>query len=101
MRNIGGGPDGGGNDWGASIQYEISDTSDVIAIARTCRRRGLSTWPVPLEKLEELAEYLRAVDQLVLSAEAHSRISNPYGGWAETERLSLERLVDALDEVRS
>ena len=76
-------------------------TSAITLLAKKVRAEGRAMAPIPLEKLEELAEYLQRVDRLALAADAHTRNANPYGGWAETERLSLQRLREALDEVQS
>ena len=84
-------------------------TSTIRMTARECRRRGQASWPIPLEKLDALAEYLRAVDQLVLSAEAWVA---DYDAWRDQEHLIVidddpeyEQIVAnmraALDQVRS
>ena len=75
-------------------------TSTITLLAKKVRAEGRAMAPIPLEKLEELAEHLQRLDRVVLAADAHRRIS-PHGMWTETERLSLERLSAALEEVQS
>ena len=76
-------------------------TSTITLLAKKVRAEGRAMAPIPLEKLEELAEHLQRLDRLVLAAEEYARVSNRYGFLAEPERLSLERLRAALDEVLS
>ena len=80
-------------------------TSTIRMTARECRRRGQASWPIPLEKLDALAEYLKRVDQLALSVEAFSACVG--GGvsvgqpWSEDEAEGLRYVADALREVQS
>ena len=45
-------------------------TATMTAAGREARKRGLAEWPIPLHKLEEIAEHMKRVDRLVLSVEA-------------------------------
>ena len=45
-------------------------TATMTAAAREARNRGLAEWPIPLHKLEEIAEHMKRVDRLVLSVES-------------------------------
>ena len=79
-------------------------TSTIRMTARECRRRGQGAWPIPLEKLDALAEYLKRVDQLVLSVEAFSACvgaTDPGQPWSDDDVEGLAILRGALDEVRS
>ena len=78
-------------------------TSTIRMTARECRRRGQASWPIPLEKLDALAEYLKRVDRLVIAVESFAACaqSDPEGTyWSEDEAEGLGYLRRALDEVR-
>ena len=72
-------------------------TATMTAAAREARNRGLAEWPIPLHKLEEIAEHMKRVDRLVLSVES----------WLEAydsvrdDDPDLTSVRSALEEVRS
>ena len=79
-------------------------TTTMIALARKARGRGQSYWPIPLDKIEEIAEHLRRVDRLVVAVESFSACAGerPEGSvWTEDEVEGLGYLRDALREVQS
>ena len=81
-------------------------TSTMIAVAREARKSGQSMWPIPLDKIDELAEYLQRVDRLVIASEVvRARFEGYRRGESTTlsgdDIEALDRLDYALREVQS
>ena len=81
-------------------------TSTITLLAKKVRAEGRAMAPIPLEKLEELAEHLQRLDRVVLAAEAFAdgapkRVNLRLHTWTEDEAEGLRYLREALDEVRS
>ena len=81
-------------------------TSTITLLAKKVRAEGKAMAPIPLEKLEELAEHLQRLDRLVLAAEsfadgAPKRVNLGLHRWTEEEAAGLMWLRAALEEVRS
>ena len=80
-------------------------TSTITLLAKQVRAEGRAMAPIPLGKLEELAEHLQRLDRLVLAAESFTACvpedAKPGDYWSESEVEGLGYLRAALDEVRS
>ena len=80
-------------------------TSTMIAASRQARATGVSSWAIPLHKIEELAEYLQRVDRLVTAVESFDAcvVDNAMSGdvWSDDEVEGLCYMRQALHEVRS
>ena len=80
-------------------------TTTMIALARKARGRGQSYWPIPLDKIEEIAEHLRRVDRLVTAVESFNACVGDFNAqgypWTDDEVEGLGYLRDALREVQS
>ena len=79
-------------------------TSTITLLAKRVRAEGRAMAPIPLEKLEELAEHLQRVDRLVIAVESFVACAGEpqvNAVWSEEEAEGLGYLRDALREVRS
>ena len=80
-------------------------TTAITLLAKLGRRQGKSMWPVPVDQLEELAEYLQRVDRLVTAVESFDAcvVDNAMLGdvWSDDEVEGLTYVRRALREVRS
>ena len=79
-------------------------TATMTAAAREARNHGLAEWPIPLHKLEEIAEHLQRLDRVVLAAEVFYGWNigvKPGEPWDTESVERLQVLRAALDEVRS
>ena len=73
-------------------------TSTITLLAKKVRAEGRAMAPIPLEKLEELAEYLQRVDRLLF----HVEIFASDGPWtAEAAEQFVLQMRAALREVQS
>ena len=79
-------------------------TSTITLLAKKTRAEGRAMAPIPLEKIDELAEYLKRVDRLVLAAETFVACvgeATENTPWTDAESEGLEYLLGALREVQS
>ena len=81
-------------------------TSTITLLAKKVRAEGRAMAPIPLEKLEELAEHLQRLDRVVLAAESFTaccvgHIEAGHDTWSADEVEGLQYLREALAEVRS
>ena len=79
-------------------------TATMTAAAREARNRGLAEWPIPLHKLEEIAEHMKKLDQLAINAESFVACAGEPqidAVWSTDEAEGLGYLRAALREVRS
>ena len=79
-------------------------TSTITLLAKQARAEGRAMAPIPLEKLEELAEHLQRLDRFVLAAESFERCAGGtriHDHWSADEMEGLSYLRAALCEVQS